>query len=97
MAVGGRGSESTRRSGTRQSTQLVFFTLETTSMFKQLIPVVALALIAGPVFAADAPSPTPSADTSTAAAKPHHKKHHNKAKTSKSTASSSDTSTAPAK
>ena len=31
-------------------------------MFKKLVPVVALALLAGPVFAADAPATTPSGD-----------------------------------
>jgi hypothetical protein len=47
-------------------------------MFKKLVPVIALALIAGPVVAADQPASTPS-DQTTAPAKPHHKKHHKKA------------------
>ncbi|HEV3182291.1 MAG TPA: hypothetical protein VGY90_05720 [Steroidobacteraceae bacterium] len=67
--------------------------LETTSMFKKLVPVVALALLAGPVFAADAPASTPSADQSSTASSKHHKKSHSK-KSKKSTA---DSSTAPAK
>jgi len=55
--------------------------LETTSMFKKLIPVVAFALIAGPVFAADtAPASTPSTTSSG-----KHKKHHSKSHKSTST------------
>lgn len=43
-------------------------------MFKKLVPVIALALIAGPVFAADAPA---TGTTATAPAKSSsHKKHH---------------------
>jgi hypothetical protein len=64
-------------------------------MFKKLIPVVALALIAGPVFAADAPATTPTDQSSTATSKPHHKKH--KKATSTKTTPSTDTSSAPAK
>lgn len=65
-------------------------------MFKKLVPVIALALIAGPVLAAD----PPASDTSTPAAsttKSHksHSKHHSSKKSHKS--SSTDTSTAPAK
>jgi hypothetical protein len=64
-------------------------------MFKKLIPVVALALIAGPVFAADAPTTTPTDQSSTATPKPHHKKHKKAASTK--TTPSADTSNAPAK
>jgi hypothetical protein len=64
-------------------------------MFKKLVPVVALALLAGPVFAADAPASTPSADqSSTASSKHHSKKSHSSKHSKKSTA---DTATAPAK
>jgi hypothetical protein len=69
--------------------------LETTSMFKKLVPVVALALLAAPVFAADAPASTPSADQSSTASSKHHKKSHSSSKHKKSTTDSS--STAPAK
>jgi hypothetical protein len=62
-------------------------------MFKKLVPVVALALLAGPVFAADAPATTPSADQSSTASSKHHKKH---SKSSKSKKSATDTtSSAP--
>ena len=66
-------------------------------MFKKLVPVIALALIAGPVLAAD----PPASDTSTPAAsttKSHksHSKHHSSSKKSHKS-SSTDTSTAPAK
>jgi hypothetical protein len=72
-----------------------FFNLETTSMFKKLVPVLALALLAGPVFAADAPASAPAADQSASTpAKSHHKKNHSK-KSKKSATDSS--STAPAK
>src|SRR5262247_407594 len=69
--------------------------LETTSMFKKLVPVVALALLAAPVFAADAPASTPSADQSSTASSKHHSKKHSKS--SKSKKSATDSSTAPAK
>ena len=58
-----------------------FSPLETKSMFKKLVPVIALALIAGPVFAADPPATTPSSDqsSSSSTSKSHHgKKHHSK-------------------
>jgi hypothetical protein len=59
-------------------------------MFKKLVPVLALALIAGPAFAADTP-PAPAGDqAATAPAKTHHKKHHKKSH--KSTTSSTDSS-----
>jgi hypothetical protein len=63
-------------------------------MFKKLVPVIALALIAGPVLAADPPA---SGDQSATPATKTHKshKHHSKSKSTKS--SSSDTSSAPAK
>ena len=66
-------------------------------MFKKLVPVIALALIAGPVFAADTPaaSTTPAAEKSTTTTSKHHKKHHDK-KSSTST-KPADSSTAPAK
>jgi hypothetical protein len=64
-------------------------------MFKKLVPVVALALLAGPVFAANAPASTPSADQSSTASSKHHKKSHSSSKHKKSTADSS--SSAPAK
>jgi hypothetical protein len=63
-------------------------------MFKKLVPVIALGLLAGPVVAADAPASTPGADQSSSApAKTHHKKHHKKATTKPSDSSS----TTPAK
>jgi hypothetical protein len=64
-------------------------------MFKTLVPVVALALLAGPVFAADAPANAPAAEQSAAPAKSHHKKSHHK-KSAKADAST-DKSNAPAK
>jgi len=46
-------------------------------MFKKLVPVLSLLLLAGPVFAAD--TTTPSQDQSASApAKTHAKKHHAK-------------------
>ena len=65
-------------------------------MFKHLVPVVALALLAGPVFAAGqaAPATTPAADQSSTASSKHHKKHSKSSKSKKSTA---DSATAPAK
>ena len=63
-------------------------------MFTKLVPVVALALLAGPVVAADAPA-TAAAEQPAAPAKSHHKKHSKKA--AKSAASKTDTSNAPAK
>jgi hypothetical protein len=68
-------------------------------MFKKLVPVVALALLAGPVFAADAPATAPAtapaAEQPAAPAKSHHKKHHKKS--TKAGASTTDQSNAPAK
>jgi hypothetical protein len=64
-------------------------------MFKKLVPVVALALLAGPVFAADAPATAPAAEQPAAPAKTHHKKHHKK--NTKAAATKSDSSNAPAK
>jgi hypothetical protein len=82
------------RSGTRQgeAADPLFHCLEITSMFKKLVPVIALALIAGPVLAAD-PAP---ASTDQAPAKSSSHKHHSKSKSSKHSKSTSD-STAPAK
>ena len=64
-------------------------------MFKKLVPVVALALLAGPVIAADAPATAPAAEQPAAPAKSHHKKHSKKS--AKSAASKTDQSNAPAK
>jgi len=64
-------------------------------MFKKLVPVLALALLAGPVFAADAPASTPSDQSSTASSKHHNKKSHS-SKHKKSTTTDSS-SNAPAK
>lgn len=61
-------------------------------MFKKLVPVIALALIAGPVFAADAPPADTSAAAPAAPAKSH-KKHHGK----KHTKAATSETTAPAK
>jgi hypothetical protein len=63
-------------------------------MFKKLIPVVALALIAGPVFAADAPASASTDQSSTASSK-HHKNSKHSKHSKKSTTDAS--STAPAK
>jgi hypothetical protein len=53
-------------------------------MFKKVVPVLSLLLLAGPVFAAD--TTAPSADTSASApAKSSHKKHHGKKHTKGST------------
>jgi hypothetical protein len=60
-------------------------------MLKKLVPVLALALLAGPVFAAD--TTAPAADQSASAPAKSHKKHHSK-KHSKS-ASSADQSSTP--
>ena len=64
-------------------------------MFTKLVPVVALALLAGPVVAADAPATAPTAEQPAAPAKSHHKKHSKKS--AKSAASKTDQSNAPAK
>jgi hypothetical protein len=73
--------------------------LESTSMFKKLIPVIALALIAGPAFAAqstEAPKESKEAPAATSTpAKSTHKKHHKKA--TKEKKSSSESSSAPPK
>ena len=63
-------------------------------MFKKLVPVIALALLAGPVFAADAPANAPAAEQPAAAAKSHHKKSHHKKSTKPA---ATDQSNAPAK
>jgi hypothetical protein len=72
-----------------------FIPLESKSMFNKLVPVVALALLAGPVLAADAPATAPAAEQPAAPAKSHHKKHHKKS--TKTGASTTDQSNAPAK
>jgi hypothetical protein len=66
-------------------------------MFKKLVPVVALALLAGPVFAADAPASTPSADQSSAASSKHHKKSHSSSSSKHKKSTTDASSTAPAK
>ena len=67
-------------------------------MFKKLVPVVALALLAGPVFAADAPATAPAADQSSTAKSHHSKKHHKSTtKSSSSKTEKSDSANAPAK
>jgi hypothetical protein len=51
-------------------------------MFKQVVPVLSLILLAGPVFAADtAPAGDQSAAASAAKSKKHHAKKHHKAAT----------------
>ncbi|HEV8018169.1 MAG TPA: hypothetical protein VGP32_06405 [Steroidobacteraceae bacterium] len=67
-------------------------------MFKKLVPVIALALLAGPVLAADAPA-TPAADQSASAPAKSHKKSssHHKKSTSKKSSSTDSSATAPAK
>jgi hypothetical protein len=71
---------------------------ETTSMFKKLVPVIALALIAGPVFAADTP-PSSSSDqsSSSSTAKSSHHKKHSKKSTGKSDTSKDSSANTPAK
>ncbi len=66
-------------------------------MFKKLVPVIALALLAGPVFAADTPASTPSDQT--ASSKSHKKSSsHHKSSSSKSKKSTTgDSANAPAK
>ena len=66
-------------------------------MFKKLVPVVALALLAGPVFAADAPASTPSADQSSTASSKHHKKSHSSSSSKHKKSTTDSASTAPAK
>jgi hypothetical protein len=51
-------------------------------MFKKLVPVISLLLLAGPVLAAD---PAPSDNSSTPAKTASHKKHHGHKKTKSST------------
>ena len=66
-------------------------------MFKKLVPVVALALLAAPVFAADAPASTPSADQSSTASSKHHKKSHSTSSSKHKKSTTDSASTAPAK
>jgi hypothetical protein len=68
-------------------------------MFKKLVPVIALALIAGPVFAADPPSSTSSSDqsSSSSTAKTHHKKHKKTSTTKSDTSKSDSSANTPAK
>ena len=60
-------------------------------MFKKLIPVIAFALIAGPVLAADPPASSGASQSTSAPAKSskHSKKSHKSSKSSKSTTDSS--------
>ncbi|HZO23923.1 MAG TPA: hypothetical protein VFB37_15595 [Steroidobacteraceae bacterium] len=52
-------------------------------MFKQVVPVLSLILLAGPVFAADTPPPADqSASAPAKSVKKHHGKKHHKASTS---------------
>jgi hypothetical protein len=53
-------------------------------MFKKLVPVVSLLLLAGPVFAADTTAPA-SDSSASAPAKTHSKKHHTKKHTKAAT------------
>jgi hypothetical protein len=74
--------------------------LETKSMFKKLVPVIALALIAGPVFAADPPSSSSSdqsTSSSSSSGKSHHKKHKKSTSKSDSSKSSDSSANTPAK
>jgi hypothetical protein len=66
-------------------------------MFKKLVPVIALALLAGPVLAADAPA-APAGDQSASAPAKSHKKSgsHHKKSSKKSTSGDSSANT-PAK
>ena len=65
-------------------------------MFKHLVPVVALALLAGPAFAAgQAPATTPGADQPAKSSTSKHHKHSSKSSKSKKSATSD--SSAPAK
>jgi hypothetical protein len=72
------------RPGTRQGKAAHPITVETTSMFKKLIPVIALALIAGPVLAADPPAGGTD-QAATSSTKSSHKKHHSSSSKHKST------------
>jgi hypothetical protein len=67
------------------------------SMFKHLVPVVAVALIAGPAFAqsAAAPAPAAAAEKGPAKSSTHHKKHHHHNNTKAAASTAADT--APAK
>ena len=60
-------------------------------MFKKLIPVIAFALIAGPVFAAD-PAPATSSTTGSS----HHKKHHSSSSKSHKSTTTPAATPAPA-
>jgi hypothetical protein len=63
-------------------------------MFKKLVPVIALALIAAPAFAADEPAPaaTPATHSSSSHKSSHHSSSH---KSSSHKSSSHKSSTAP--
>ena len=60
-------------------------------MFKPVVPVLSLLLLAGPAFAADTPADQSGAPVAKSTAKKHH--GHHSSKKHKSTASSSDSST----
>ena len=67
-------------------------------MFKKLVPAIALALIAGPVLAADPPASGDQSATPTTKTHKSHKHHSSSSKKSqKTTGNSTDTSSAPAK
>jgi hypothetical protein len=70
---------------------------ETKSMFKKLVPVIALALIAGPVFAADTPASSGDQSSSSSTAKSSHHKKHGKKSTGKSDSSKDSSANTPAK
>ncbi len=65
-------------------------------MFKKLVPVIALALIAGPVLAAD-PASTDQAPAKSSSHSSSHKHHSSKSSSKHSKSTSSTESTAPAK
>jgi hypothetical protein len=99
MALGGGESCDNTPASRTQRTNNIFGD----HMFKKLIPVIALALIAGPAFAQSTPAPasTPApsssstSDTSKDMKKEHKKKHHKK--TDKSGEKSDSSSTTPPK
>ncbi|HEY8052210.1 MAG: hypothetical protein ACHQD6_04585 [Steroidobacterales bacterium] len=109
MGFDAKAHKPVRHPGTlKQRTRKIFYLHSSgdKSMFKHLVPVVAVALIAGPAFAQSAAAPAPAAAPAAAAAampaekapaksSTHHKKHHHhhKAKAAASTAAD----TAPAK
>jgi len=55
-------------------------------MFKQVVPILSLILLAGPVFAADSPPADQPAKTSTAKKAHHSGKHHKSTKSTEASA-----------